>query len=222
MWLSRDRTELLFSSARTGNYELYRATRASPEVPWEVPVLYYQSAAYDDNPFISEDGMLWFSNDATGDFELREAPRATPASNEIVLSSPAVSDEAPSLTVDGLTLYYDSSRDLFRSGRAATTDMFTTATRIDELSSPVFECCPSITSDGTFMFISEGFGNTIRSAMISQWTGSSFTVPTQFQPTQMGLEVNDVYITPDGLTVLFAARTATTANDIYSIDRECQ
>jgi hypothetical protein len=61
-----DRTELYFMSDRTGNKEIWRSLRRTPDDPWGTPELVtaLNCPTADENPFVSNDGLaIWFFTD---------------------------------------------------------------------------------------------------------------------------------------------------------------
>lgn len=70
----------------------------------------------------------------------------------------SASDNRPSVTRDGLTIFFDSTRagglggpDLYYATRSNTSQPFGTAVHLQELSSPAFDARPSISKDGMFL-----------------------------------------------------------------------
>jgi hypothetical protein len=113
--LSIDGLTVHFASFRSGNYEIYSATRAGVGAPWSAPVLetaLSDGTAQDDQPFLSADGQsLWFASTRGGTYDIWVATRSGTGWNAPTvvseLSSPTASAEsAPSLTADGLEIYF--------------------------------------------------------------------------------------------------------------------
>lgn len=70
----------------------------------------------------------------------------------------SASDARASVTNDGLTIFWDSTRtgglggpDLYYATRSSTSDPFGTAIHLQDLSSPAFDARPYISKDGTFL-----------------------------------------------------------------------
>ncbi|MEZ4367450.1 MAG: hypothetical protein R2939_14420 [Kofleriaceae bacterium] len=73
---------MTFASNRSGDHELYVATRASVDDPWAAPALLdddgtiNQVAADEQDPWISGDGRrLYFASNRDGEFDLMLATR---------------------------------------------------------------------------------------------------------------------------------------------------
>ena len=73
----------------------------------------------------------------------------------------SASDNRPSVTRDGLTIFFDSTRsgglggpDLYYATRSNTSEPFGTAIHLQQLSSPAFDARPVISKDGTFLTFS--------------------------------------------------------------------
>jgi len=88
---------------------------------------------------------------------------------ELVPGGPhsSASDNRPSVTKDGLTIFWDSNRsgglggqDLYFATRSSTSQSFGTAQHLGTLSSPGFDARPVVSWDGTFLtFSSQRAGN---------------------------------------------------------------
>lgn len=75
----------------------------------------------------------------------------------------SASDARASVTNDGLTIFWDSTRtgtlggpDLYFATRSSTSQPFGTAIHLQDLSSPAFDARPYISKDGTFLTFSSG------------------------------------------------------------------
>jgi len=75
----------------------------------------------------------------------------------------SASDNRPSVTRDGLTIFFDSTRtgslggpDLYYATRSSTSQPFGTAIHLGALSSPAFDARPYLSKDGTFLTFSSG------------------------------------------------------------------
>jgi len=75
----------------------------------------------------------------------------------------SASDARASVTKDGLTIFFDSTRsgglggpDLYYATRSSTSQPFGTAVHLQDLSSPAFDARPYISKDGTFLTFSSG------------------------------------------------------------------
>ncbi len=75
----------------------------------------------------------------------------------------SASDLRASVTKDGLTIFWDSTRsgglggpDIYYATRSSTSDPFGSAVHLPQLSSPAFEARPYISKDGTFLTFSSG------------------------------------------------------------------
>ncbi|MHC4539344.1 MAG: TolB family protein, partial [Planctomycetota bacterium] len=149
--ISADGLELYFTSIRPGgegSSDLWVSTRATKNDPWGElvnlgPVV--NSSAPDDAPDVSADGLallfgssrpggsggddIWVSTRAT-----TEDDWGTPVNLGPTVNSPA-SDSSPSISTDGLTLYFASQRPGGYGGR----DVWVTtrATKEDDWGTPV-------------------------------------------------------------------------------------
>lgn len=223
---SPDGLTIVFNSNRTGNQDLYMATRSSTSegfgapIPLPAPVntsaneacstianghrLYFSSdredSAYDiyltrlgrngwsepENlgPNINRPG--WLDETATfyedGDDQVMLFSSRLPSGaggkiyqsvnggpKSLVAGGPhsSASDNRPSVTRDGLTIFFDSTRsgglggpDLYYATRSSTSQPFGNAIHLQELSSPGFDARPYISKDRSFLtFSSSRVGN---------------------------------------------------------------
>jgi Tol biopolymer transport system component len=219
--LSQDGLTMVFNSNRTGNFELYMATRQSTSEGFGAPVrlpapvntsanescatianghrLYFSSdredPAYDiyvtklgpngwsepENlgPNINRPGWLdetaSFFEDTDGsqimlfssrlpngaEGKIYQSVNGGPKS--LVAGGPysSASDNRPSVTRDGLTIFFDSTRtgtlggpDLYYATRSSTSQPFGSAIHLQSLSSPAFDARPVISKDGSFLTFS--------------------------------------------------------------------
>ena len=149
--ISPDRLEIYFGSWNRpgveGKSDIYRATRARPEDPFDPPVRLdppVNSAYGDSTPNLSPDGLiLYFASDrpgGMGDWDLYQASRSStdlPFSNALHLGSGVngpFRDHSPSVSADGLTLYFASDReyfgDFYVATRASTEEPFGNVKRV--------------------------------------------------------------------------------------------
>jgi Tol biopolymer transport system component len=161
---------LYFASDRQDPaYDLY-VTRRGPD-GWSTPqnlgpnvnrpgYLEESAAFYED-----EDGhqvMLFGSRLPNGsDGKIYQSVDGGPAT--LVAGGPhsSANDDRPSVTHDGLTIFFDSDRfgtlggpDLYYSTRSNTHEPFGPAIHLESLSSPVFDARPFISWDGTMLTFS--------------------------------------------------------------------
>ena len=224
--MSPDGLGIAFTSNRTGNFDIYMATRESRSAPFGSAVrlpapintsadeacptlaqwnrLFFSSDAQDpaydlyvshrvgggwstperlgpninrpgwldESAAVFEDGdhevMIFSSRHPDGtDGKIYQSVDGGPAS--LVAGGPhsSASDNRPSITHDGLTIFYDSDRwgtlgdqDLYYSTRSNTSEPFGPAIHLEELSSDGFDARPFISWDGTMLtFSSARSGN---------------------------------------------------------------
>lgn len=218
--LSPDGLSIAFTSNRTGNFDVYIASRSSKSEgfgsPVRVPAPVSSSTSNDACPTIVEGNRLFFSSDRDDSaYDLYSAKRVAgnwtvsrlgpninragwldesagiyedgghevmvfssrrpdgsdgkiyqsvdggPAS--LVAGGPhsSASDNRPSITHDGKTIFFDSDRygtlgdqDLYYSTRSNTSEPFGPAIHLESLSSAGFDARPFISWDGTMLTFS--------------------------------------------------------------------
>ena len=181
-YISSDGLEFYFSSDRAGgcgHYDLYVSTRTSIEDDWAGPVNLGQivnSESFDGGPCISPDGLeLYFESRRPGGLSSvsdiwvsRRAAIDAPWSVPVNLGPPVNSqgaDVVPSISVDGLQLYFASSRD----GGYGMFDIYvsTRQTKDDDWSVPInlgpvvnsttYQWFPHVSGDGRTLFFARGY-----------------------------------------------------------------
>lgn len=114
--LTADAKTIYFASDRTGDFELYVATRPLVTVPWGAPVgiAELSSPLIDTAPTIADDGLtLWFASSRAGTLGRQDvyvAARAGPGdpfvSTNVTEINTADSETDPWISPDGRTLYF--------------------------------------------------------------------------------------------------------------------
>jgi Tol biopolymer transport system component len=177
--ISADGLELFFESRRPGGHglaDIYVSRRASKDDPWGpcmnigAPV---NTAYWEQSPSISADGLsLYFSNwRVYGRDELWVTTRASvsdpwapPVNLGATVNSSADDwDWAPSISADGLSLYFASNRaggrggdDLWFTSRAPKNDPWGSPVNLGAtVNSSLEECFPDISADGRMLFFSD-------------------------------------------------------------------
>ena len=230
--ISADGLALFFDSDRpagSGERDLYVTTRATKDDDWGRPVNLGQpvnTPSYDGQPGISADGRaLYFSSDRPGGFgnqDLWVTTRpttddewGTPVNPGSTVNSSA-HDTEPSISADGLTLFFDSDRaggygswDIWMVTRASTDGRWRTPVPLPPPVNGAFsEGEPSISADGrTLYFCSNrpgGYGT------FDLWVATRETTDDEWgTPVNLGPIVNTTYhdwgpsISADGSTLYF-------------------
>lgn len=161
---------LYFSSDRDDpGYDIY-VTKRGPN-GWSAPVNLGPNintpGRLDEAASFYEDGgnevMLFSSRQSggAGDGNIYQSVNRGPKS--LVAGGPnsSASDNRPSITRDGLTIFFDSTRtgslggpDLYYATRSSTSQPFGAAIHLQNLSSPAFDARPVISKDGSFLTFS--------------------------------------------------------------------
>jgi len=177
--ISADGLELYFMSPRPGGpddfelFDIYVTTRPDTDANWSEPEnlgLPVNSANNDAGPSISSDGLeLYFGSTRPGghgEDDLWVTMRATtsdpwglPVNLGSTVNSPSW-DYAPSISADGLELYFTSNRpgshgfvDIWITTRATTEDDWSEPVNLGQVvNSITFTQTPSISADGLALF----------------------------------------------------------------------
>lgn len=230
--ISADGLALFFDSDRpagSGERDLYVTTRTTKDDDWGRPVNLGQlvnTPFYDGQPGISTDGCsLYFSSDRPGGFSNQDLwvttrpttndQWATPVNLGSTVNSSA-HDTEPSISADGLTLFFDSDRpggygswDIWMVTRASTDGRWRIPVSLPPSVNSVFsDGEPSISADGrTLYFCSNrpgGYGT------FDLWVATRETIDDEWgTPVNLGPIVNTTYhdwgpsISADGSTLYF-------------------
>ena len=223
---SADGLSIYFSSNRAGGpgkYDLWVASRPTTNDPWQSPVNLgpvVNSSAWESAPCLSPDGLsLYFERLQSGDWDIwvtkrvaKDADWGEPVNLGPTFNSPTP-DLSPSISADGLSLFFDSGRD---GGYGMGDIWIATRATIDEpwgqpenLGPPIntadFDVQATMSTDGRVLFFhSNRSGNsdlwyTTRAAISDPWG----------PPVNMGDRVNssvaEAYpkISADGRTLYF-------------------
>jgi len=233
--ISADGLSLYFTSDRpggSGSFDIWVTTRETAQDPWGEPVNLgptINSSAWEHTPFISADGLsLFFSSNRSGGFGLVDIwittrttvsdPWGTPVNLGSTINSSAA-DAAVSLSLDGLSLFFNSTRsggyggqDLLVSTRSTLTDPWGEPVNLGPMvNSSAWDYTPSISADGLLLIFgsnrSGGLGSddlwlTIRETIDDPWE----------EPMNLGPEVNSsagdggANLSADGSTLYFGSR----------------
>jgi Tol biopolymer transport system component len=182
--IAADGLSVYFGSDRSGgvgDVDLWIATRASTSEAFGAPKDLgpgINSQSVDDHPNISEDGLaLYFTSSragGSGDADLwvatrpvMDEPFGSPVSLGPTVNSPSYDGE-PSISADGLTLYFASdrtggigARDIWVAARSSPSPPFAPAKDIGRIvNSGSNDATPDVSSDGgTLLFLSDRPGS---------------------------------------------------------------
>jgi len=167
---------LYFFSDRPGGHgnqwDIWMTTRQALSDPWSTPVNLGPmiNGTYSDfTPCISKDGLtLYFSSDRPGGhgswdiWQSKHVSANDDWGNPVNLGPNVNSssyDQAPSISADGLTLFFESGRfnntDIWVTRRATTEDEWSTAVNLGPpVNSPNAEKLPNISADGSTLYFS--------------------------------------------------------------------
>lgn len=202
--LSPDGKTLYFTSFRTSDWELYRATRTVPYGPFTnvTPIAELNAPGVDAGPCIRADNLEIFFYTGRpgvgGSFDIWRATRAKPseafsAPTPVVELGSSAAESGPSITADGLTIWFSSTRggalgswSLWTATRPSLTAPFSTPVPAPELNSTANDTDPHISADGlTIVFESTRNGGT---GSADLWIATRPTPTSTFSaPTNLSL-----------------------------------
>lgn len=235
--LTADLLEIFFESTREGSDEIWRATRASVDVPFGTPELVTElsSASSETSPEVSADGLqIWFVSTRSptlGDYDVWTARRTArdapwnPPEHVIELSS-RFTEHGAAPSPDTLAIVVHSNRagtgDLFIATRAAIDELWSTPEPVVEVNTEGIESGGHLGAGLTALyFASNRTGSLGRNDLFV----SLRDLPTDpFGPPQPigGVNTADLedepWVSPDG-TRLFFARDDGVMRGLYEAPR---
>ncbi|MFB0556216.1 MAG: LamG-like jellyroll fold domain-containing protein [Phycisphaerae bacterium] len=184
--LSADGLSLFFRSNRpggSGGLDLYVTTRATIDDPWREPVNLgpiVNSAGNDSDPSISHDGLSLYLSTFRGprpgglggdDIWVTRRASTSHAWGEPVNLGPPINtahnDFMPTISADGLSLFFSSDRpggyggyygDIWVTTRATTDDLWGEPVNLGPTVSSLYnEADPSISADGSTLYFNSGW-----------------------------------------------------------------
>lgn len=227
--VASDDLSLFFASNRTGNWDMYVATRASTTDPWANVVnlgSIVNAPALEGSPDISADGLtLFFNSDRPGgqgdrDIWMTSRPSLADSWGPPVNLGPVVNSSSfegwPSISSDGLSLYYShgsqSQPNLVVSRRSSSNDPWGNPESLGVIGGGA-----DISSDGLALFFatigSHGGINPVGGQDISVMTRDSVNEPfgsPHFLPEPINTSGDDFSpnLSDDGRTFYFYSRGA--------------
>jgi Tol biopolymer transport system component len=234
-WISPDELTLYFESNRSpsSGRAIWFATRATKAAPFGTPVrqLELDDAMDDHDPALNADlTQIWFGSLRTGAAELHTAVRpdsASPFMNPALASitgDSVVPSVGPSLTADGLGLYYGRDLEVAFATRTDTLGAFTFVRELDEINAAPTDGNPTITADGLELFFdSYRNGPAAIFAATRPDTSSLFSGLTELTSLPMvasGIAAGSPDISADGRTLYYWIDLGGQL-DLYTSTRSC-
>ena len=197
--------------------------------PTLVPAISDPNADDEDPTFTGDLRELYFSSDRAGVSDIWVSHRASPAdpwgspTMVVELSSSGI-DRSPSVSLDGLSIWFTTDRELFRgriwhSTRPNAQSAWAAPVPVSELASPNFDSAPSIDAAETTMFFSSLHQNGSTGTDIYSSTRGSVTQPWGTPVRVPGLDTTadeaDPFVAQGGLVVFFTL-THNGQSDLHS------
>jgi len=219
-----------------GDWDMWVTTRATKDDPWGEPINLgptVNSSSREANPNISTDGLsLYFNSSRPGGYGGDDPyggmdlwvttrptisdPWGTPANLGPTVNSSSYREASPSISADGRSLFYNSSR----SGGSGGQDIWVTTRKTPDddwgvpvnlgpiVNSPAQDYSPDISSDGLWLFFSSERPGGYSSQDI--WVATRVTKDDPWgEPVNLGPPVNNSAgvnwpnISADGSTLFF-------------------
>ena len=234
-WLSEDRRELIFASKRDGGFDLYRATRGDFDVPFEAPVKFggdVNTSENEGDPFVMHDGKtVWFTSTRHGS-TVGQLYVATRRNGDLTLDREATElgeGRHPSLTSDGLTIYFEAYdgiyTQIFTATRGSESKPFGPSRVISEIEVDAVQFTPAISADGnTLLFATASPTGASRLMRAHRGSGGVFGTPEAVDevPAPIAGDDSDPFLMPDGKTILFASTRDPSGMNDFDIYLACE
>jgi Tol biopolymer transport system component len=209
-----------------GSYDLYVATRTSMTAMFGTltPMSTLNSAASQEAPALTADGLtIYYYDGSTGGGDIFTAARSSVTANfgsgaaVAVINASNAYDHCPSISPDGLTLYFCSTRnnssnlyDLFVTTRASTSSAFSAPTEITELNSTTFgEENEVVSADGLTIYYGSDMTGT--AGLLDIWRASRasknapFGAPTNLSAINSAVDEWPSYVSADDCRLYFSS-----------------
>jgi len=220
--LSFDGLQIVFSSDRSGSFELYLATRPGPSDTFGAPVLLAttSSAGTNASPTFSFDGLTLY-------FDAMSGPdKATRATTSDLFGPPVTATELSGVGASGTTLSADGTEAFFgyptisRATRSDTAASFVAAGTVSELGQGGY---PSLSGDGlTIYFVTARNGPLQVYSATRPAVGALFGAPTIVAELNAGGDSDDPSISGDGRAIVFRSTRAGDGGELFMATRACQ
>ncbi|MCA9653665.1 MAG: PD40 domain-containing protein [Myxococcales bacterium] len=225
--LRQDQREIYFASTRLGDEDIFVATRASVDVPFDTPMIVggnISTFSQETTPELSRDGtLLLFASDRRGNgLEIYYTTRASMASLSWALPQPlpALSsmahESAATPQHDQATLLFCSDRmptdggaDIWRAAFDPGTVMVSDLQRVAELASPALDCPGNSNADMTWLSFESGRTGTQggQDLWVAQRTaeGDGYWPPYNLSELNTAAEDGDPWVSADMQTIYFSS-----------------
>ena len=147
------------------------------------------------------------------------SPFSTPTAL-IITNNNSAEVTSPTVTADGLTLYFTSSRtgttgglDIWKSTRASTTADFANIANVSELNSTAPEDDVYVVPDGSAIYFSSARNNNVYSVWRAVKSGTGFSPPVEILANPPSF-ISRVVVSPDELSMFYQI-----GNDIHETYR---
>jgi Tol biopolymer transport system component len=219
--LSSDGLEIVYLSNRTGNFDLYYASRASTSDPFGPATRMSQSSTTiaEGSPAFADDLTLFYDNSTGGTFKVTRPTRGDPFGTPV--AAPEVSNLgaiAIAFTADLEEMFYGDTS-VRRATRSGSTYVATGA--VNELGQGGY---PSVSGDGlTIYFVTSRNGPLELFSAVRPDRISPFGVPSAVTELLVGGDGDDPALSTDDRTIVFRSTRATgDVGEIYRSQRSCQ
>jgi len=227
--LSNDELELYFSSPKNGTPDIWRATRASADLPWEAAVRVAElssTVAMDVEPELTADGLtIYFSSERTGatpTFRMWSARRASPLSAwqvpQLVVVNPldaTTTDRGPTVDATDTMMVFASAPlpggdfDLFVASRADSAAPWINRQALSALNSAWHDWDPALFRGKlALMFGARRMGDHLTTDLWETARSSDsvpFSAPTPVGELNSPQSEGDPWLSEDGRHVVFSS-----------------
>jgi hypothetical protein len=191
--------------------------RCDPNKPFGTPTLISEvnSSVRDQGAELIDDLTIILGSDRSPGTGLYVATRATPTSpfgNPAPLTAINATGQAtgPTLTADGLTLYYalatgQDAGDIYVTHRNSRTDGFVAGTRVAAINSSAMDLDPFISADGSTLYFDSAQTGALHLYVAVLQANKSFGAPQALTAFNTSAVDGHPVLSPDGLTLYWSS-----------------
>jgi len=235
--LTSDELTVFFSSLRSGDWEIYTATRQNVSSSFSAPSLVtaVNSTMADAFPSVTGDGLtLVLASARNGGVsqilitQRSSAAGTFPAPTAVANVNAGANDNIPFILADGSALLFTSDRsgnfELYRSVKGPS-GQFGEPTPIPVVNTPSNEFFPTVSSDDLAIYFSSARGDSPAKGGTDIWMAQRSSISGDYDPPVNVQELNTAadespnWLSPDNCRLYFT-RSGSTGNKIYLAERQ--
>jgi hypothetical protein len=224
--LSGDTLRLIFQTNRTGNDELFEATRVSTTASFSnaLKIMELDTSGAERGPTVTADGLtIYYNSDFSGTMLVYRAFRPTTgdvfgAAQAVTITGAPPTPLGPALGPTDELFYTDSADSSVHVATGSGTS-FTEVRKLTELGNATY---PSLSPDGLTIYFTRLTPSPVIYAATRPTIGGTFGTATPVPNIDLGSGTEDPELGKDDHTLVFAAANGANMADLYVTTRTCQ